>query len=124
VVPRVAQPAEEHLPDWEVELAIVIGKAAKDVLEAEALDYVLGYTGANDVSFRKLQMGIPQWQASHRTAPTPDILIGQHRCFSKGFDDTNPLGPAIVSKKAIPDPQVVDLKATLNGKTVQSSNTK
>ena len=60
-VPRVAQPVEEHLPDWEVELVIVIGKAAKDVPEAEALDYVLGYTAANDVSFRKLQMGIPQW---------------------------------------------------------------
>jgi len=52
---------EEHLPDWEVELVIVIGKAAKNVSEAEALDYVLGYTAANDVSFRKLQMGIPQW---------------------------------------------------------------
>lgn len=64
MVPCVAQPVEEHLPDWEVELAIVIGKAAKDVSEAEALDYVLGYTGTNDVSFRKLQMGIPQWQAS------------------------------------------------------------
>lgn len=63
-MPRVAQPAEEHLPDWEVELAIVIGRAAKDVPEAEALDYVLGYTGTNDVSFRKLQMGIPQWLAS------------------------------------------------------------
>lgn len=64
MVPRVAQPAEEHLPDWEVELAIVIGRAAKDVPEGEALNYVLGYTGTNDVSFRKLQMGIPQWQAS------------------------------------------------------------
>lgn len=64
MVPCVAQPVGEHLPDWEVELAIVIGKAAKDVSEAEALDYVLGYTGTNDVSFRKLQMGIPQWQAS------------------------------------------------------------
>lgn len=60
-VPRVALPVEEHLPDWEVELVIVVGKAAKDVPEAKALDHVLGYTGANDVSFRKLQMGIPQW---------------------------------------------------------------
>lgn len=49
VIPRVAQPAKEHLPDYEVELVIVIGKAAKDVSEADALDYVLGYTGANDV---------------------------------------------------------------------------
>ncbi len=49
VIPRVAQPPKEYLPDYEVELVIVIGKAAKDVSEAKALDYVLGYTGANDV---------------------------------------------------------------------------
>lgn len=48
-VPKVAQPVEVHLSDYEVELTIVIGKTAKDVSEAEALDYVLGYTGANDV---------------------------------------------------------------------------
>lgn len=48
-IPKVAQPVEEHLSDYEVELTIVIGKAAKDVSEADALDYVLGYTGANDV---------------------------------------------------------------------------
>jgi 2-keto-4-pentenoate hydratase/2-oxohepta-3-ene-1,7-dioic acid hydratase in catechol pathway len=61
VVPRVAQPVEEHFPDYEVELTIVIGKAAKNVSEADALDYVLGYTGANDVSFRKHQMAVSQW---------------------------------------------------------------
>jgi 2-keto-4-pentenoate hydratase/2-oxohepta-3-ene-1,7-dioic acid hydratase in catechol pathway len=49
VIPRAAQPPKEHLPDYEVELVIVIGKAAKNVSEADALDYVLGYTGANDV---------------------------------------------------------------------------
>lgn len=82
-VPHIAQPVEEHIPDYEVELVIVIGKAAKDVSEAEALDYVLGYTGANDVgilcrssrkvcshlrqvSFRKLQLnaGGGQWSFS------------------------------------------------------------
>lgn len=50
IIPRAAQPPKEHLPDYEVELVIVIGKAAKNVSEADALDYVLGYTGANDVS--------------------------------------------------------------------------
>ena len=50
ILPEIVQPYEEHLPDYEVELAIVIGKAAKNVSEADALDYVLGYTGANDVS--------------------------------------------------------------------------
>lgn len=48
-IPVAAQPAKEHNPDYEVELAIVIGKAAKNVREADALNYVLGYTGANDV---------------------------------------------------------------------------
>lgn len=49
IIPKVAQPAHEHLSDYEVELVIVIGKAAKNVSEADALDYVLAYTGANDV---------------------------------------------------------------------------
>lgn len=50
-------PKIESKPDWEVELAIVIGQAAKNVSEAEALDYVLGYTVANDVSGREWQIG-------------------------------------------------------------------
>lgn len=106
-VPKVARPVQEHLPDYEVELVIVIGKAAKNVSEAEALDYVLGYTGANDVSFRKLQMsaGGGQWG------------------FSKSFDDTNPLGPCIVAASAIPDPQRLPLKTTVNGQTLQDGST-
>lgn len=50
IIPTVAQPAENHGGDYEVEFTIVIGKPAKNVSEAEALDYVLAYTGANDVS--------------------------------------------------------------------------
>jgi len=53
VIPAAAQPAQEHLPDYEVEFTIVIGKPAKDVSEADALDYVLAYTGANDVCPRR-----------------------------------------------------------------------
>ncbi|PCH40926.1 fumarylacetoacetate hydrolase [Wolfiporia cocos MD-104 SS10] len=106
-VPKIAQPAHEHLPDYEVELVIVIGKAARDVSEADALDYVLGYTGANDVSFRKLQLsaGGGQWG------------------FSKSFDDTNPIGPCIVAASAIPDPQRVPLKCVVNGQTLQNGST-
>lgn len=48
-IPKAAQPANKHLPDYEVELTVVIGKPAKDVSEAEALDYVLGYCTGNDV---------------------------------------------------------------------------
>ncbi|EKM79973.1 hypothetical protein AGABI1DRAFT_113217 [Agaricus bisporus var. burnettii JB137-S8] len=104
-IPQVAQPPKDHLPDYEVELVIVIGKAAKDVSEADALDYVLGYTGANDVSFRKHQMAVSQWG------------------FSKGFDNTNPLGPCLVSSKLIPDPQKLRLKMTLNENVVQDGTT-
>lgn len=49
MLPQVVEPYNEHLPDYEVELVIVIGKTAKNVSEEEALDYVLGFTGANDV---------------------------------------------------------------------------
>jgi len=104
-IPKAAQPPKEHLPDYEVELVIVIGKVAKDVSEEDALDYVLGYTGANDVSFRKHQMAVSQWG------------------FSKSFDNTNPLGPCLVSSNLIPDPQKVHLKLTLNGDVVQDGST-
>ncbi|KAF8204590.1 hypothetical protein BJ912DRAFT_938795 [Pholiota molesta] len=105
VIPRVAQPPKEHLPDYEVELVIVIGKAAKDVSEADALDYVLGYTCANDVSFRKHQLAVSQWG------------------FSKGFDNTNPLGPCLVSNNIITDPQQILLKTVVNGVTLQDGTT-
>jgi 2-keto-4-pentenoate hydratase/2-oxohepta-3-ene-1,7-dioic acid hydratase in catechol pathway len=105
IIPKVAQPPKEHLPDYEVELVIVIGKPAKNVSEEDALDYVLGYTGANDVSFRKHQMAVSQWS------------------FSKGFDNTNPFGPCLVSNDAIPDPQKLFLTCVLNGNTVQDGTT-
>lgn len=104
VLPSVVRPYAEHLPDYEVELVIVIGRDTKNVTEEDALDYVLGYTGANDVSFRKWQNAIPQWG------------------FSKSFDDTNPLGPVLVSKHALPDPQTISLKAVFNGQLVQNGN--
>ncbi|GJE84461.1 fumarylacetoacetate hydrolase [Phanerochaete sordida] len=104
-IPKVTQPVDKHLPDYEVELTIVIGKPAKDVSEEDALDYVLGYTGANDMSFRYHQMAVSQWG------------------FSKGYDDATPIGPCIVSNNAIPDPQRLALKCVLNGKTVQDGST-
>jgi len=106
IIPRVAQPPKEHLPDYEVELVIVIGKAAKNVSVADALDYVIAYTGANDVSFRKHQLAVSQWN------------------FSKGFDNTNPFGPCLVSSGVIPDPQQISLKCTVNGQVLQDGNTR
>jgi len=100
-IPKVTQPAEQHLPDYEVELTIVIGKAAKNVSEADALDYVLAYTGANDTSFRYHQLAVSQWG------------------FSKGFDDCTPIGPCLVAAHAIRDPQKLGLKCTVNGQTMQ-----
>ncbi|KAH8831530.1 fumarylacetoacetate hydrolase [Flagelloscypha sp. PMI_526] len=106
IIPTFAQPTKEHLPDYETELVIVIGRPAKNVSEADALDYVLGYTAANDVSFRKHQFAVSQWN------------------FSKGFDNTNPFGPCIVAASQIPDPQTIPLTSTVNGKLLQDGNTR
>ncbi|KAK0206707.1 hypothetical protein DFS33DRAFT_1372942 [Desarmillaria ectypa] len=99
IIPVVAQSPAIHQSDYEAEFTVVIGKAAKNVTEAEALDYVLGYTDGNDVSFRQHQSAISQW------------------CFSKGFDNTNPFGPCLVAASSIPNPQTVAIKFTLNGIT-------
>jgi len=104
-IPRAAQPVSKHIPDYEVELTIVIGKAAKDVSEKDALDYVLGYTAANDVSFRFHQMNVSQWD------------------FSKGFDNTTPIGPCLVAASVIPDPQTIPLKTVVNGQVLQDGTT-
>jgi len=104
-IPSVAQPVWKHFPDYEVEFTVVIGIAAKDVREEEALDYVLGYTAGNDVSFRFHQMNVSQWD------------------FSKGFDNTTPIGPCLVAASAIPDPQTVRLKAVVNEQVVQDGIT-
>ncbi|KAI9467050.1 hypothetical protein BJY52DRAFT_1208552 [Lactarius psammicola] len=104
-IPRAAQPVSKHIPDYEVELTVVIGKAAKDVSEKDALDYVLGYTAGNDVSFRFHQMNVSQWD------------------FSKGFDNTAPIGPCLVAAFAIPDPQTLSLKTIVNGQVLQDGTT-
>jgi len=104
-IPLALQPVEKHLPDFEVELTVVIGKAAKNVSEADALDYVLAYTNGNDTSFRYHQFAVSQWD------------------FSKGFDDTTPIGPCLVAAHTIPDPQHIPLRSILNGKTLQDGTT-
>lgn len=93
--------------DYECELAVVVGKACKNVSRANALDYVLGYTCCNDVSARdwQLRLGGGQW------------------CRGKFFDTFCPLGPVLVTPEDIPDPNQLGIKTVLNGKTVQSWNT-
>ncbi|KAF9096151.1 hypothetical protein BGX29_008695 [Mortierella sp. GBA35] len=105
VIPRIA---ENNQADYECELAVVIGKPCKNVTEKNALDYVLGYTVGNDISTRKWQgnnLGSGQW------------------CFSKSFDTFAPLGPCLVSKELIKDPNQLRIKTRLNGKLMQDSST-
>ncbi|KAH6856471.1 hypothetical protein B0I37DRAFT_367523 [Chaetomium sp. MPI-CAGE-AT-0009] len=89
--------------DYESELAIVIGREAKNVSEADALDYVLGYTASNDISSRASQFAQTQW------------------CYSKGFDGACPIGPVLVSKHLVPDVGKLRLRGLKNGKVVQDS---
>jgi 2-keto-4-pentenoate hydratase/2-oxohepta-3-ene-1,7-dioic acid hydratase in catechol pathway len=104
VVPSVC----EDEVDYEGELAVVIGKAAKNVSKADALKYVLGYSAANDISARI-------WQAEKG---------GSQWCRGKGFDTFAPIGPVLVTADEIPDPQTLDIQTVLNGQEVQHSNTK
>jgi len=108
VIPQVCRQNGPEV-DYEVELAVVIGKPCKDVSKEDALNYVLGYTCANDISARK-------WQGQK--------LGGGQWCFSKSFDTFSPLGPVLVSPTEIPDPNSLDLSLELNGQTMQKSNTR
>jgi 2-keto-4-pentenoate hydratase/2-oxohepta-3-ene-1,7-dioic acid hydratase in catechol pathway len=98
-------PAVTDQVDYEVELCVVIGRTARNVSEAEALDYVFGYTVANDVSARDLQFSDKQWVRA------------------KSLDTFCPLGPIVVTTDEIPDPQALKLFATVNGQVLQDSTT-
>ncbi|MGN5355108.1 ureidoglycolate lyase [Ralstonia sp. L16] len=93
--------------DWEVELGVVIGKAAKYIDEANALDYVAGYCIVNDVSER-------EWQ----------IERGGQWDKGKGFDTFGPLGPWLVTRDEVPDPQALDLWLEVDGHRYQNGNTR
>jgi 2-keto-4-pentenoate hydratase/2-oxohepta-3-ene-1,7-dioic acid hydratase in catechol pathway len=107
--PILLPAACEHGPevDYEAELAVVIGRPARDVPVERALEYVLGYTCANDISARRWQKhaGGGQWVRG------------------KSFDTFCPLGPVLVTADEIPDPQALPLSSVLNGQTMQDSNT-
>jgi 2-keto-4-pentenoate hydratase/2-oxohepta-3-ene-1,7-dioic acid hydratase (catechol pathway) len=91
--------------DWECELAVVIGRAARNVSAEDALDYVFGYSIINDISARDQRRG-GQW------------------FFSKGQDSYAPLGPAIVVRDAIADPHNLDISLFVNGAQMQDGNTR
>jgi 2-keto-4-pentenoate hydratase/2-oxohepta-3-ene-1,7-dioic acid hydratase in catechol pathway len=94
--------------DFEVELGVVILKSGRNINESDAMDHVMGYTVAHDVSARdwQLRKNGGQW------------LLG------KTFDTFCPLGPCIVTKEAIEDPHNLGIRCRVNGVTVQESNTK
>jgi 2-keto-4-pentenoate hydratase/2-oxohepta-3-ene-1,7-dioic acid hydratase in catechol pathway len=102
----ILMPADWQRMDFEVELAVIIGSPAKRVAEADALGYVAGYTISNDVSERSLQKGGPgEWLKA------------------KSYDSFGPLGPWLVTKDEVPDPQRLDLTLDLNGTRMQTGNT-
>jgi 2-keto-4-pentenoate hydratase/2-oxohepta-3-ene-1,7-dioic acid hydratase in catechol pathway len=93
--------------DYECELAVVIGRRCKNASRANALDYVLGYTCANDVSAR-------DWQK---------IRSGGQWCRGKSFDTFGPLGPCLVTRDEIPNPNALRIRTIVNGETLQDWNT-
>jgi acylpyruvate hydrolase len=104
--PIVRPPTTEKL-DYEIELAVVIGKQAKSVPREQAMAYVAGYTIMNDVSARDLQLG-----------KDGGIILG------KNFDSSAPLGPVITLVDEIPDPNSLRLRTWINGELRQDGNTR
>ena len=103
VIPRHAGLTDRL--DYEAELAVVLGKAARDVKAADAADYIFGYTVLNDVSARDLQTGHKQWY------------------FGKSLDGFTPMGPVLVTADEIAYPPALEITCRVNGELRQQSNT-
>lgn len=103
VIPRYEGLVERL--DYEAELAVILGREARNVKAEEAENYIFGYTVLNDVSARDLQTGHKQWY------------------FGKSLDGYTPMGPCIVTADDIPFPPALDISCTVNGELRQSSNT-
>jgi len=101
-------PAAVTKPDWEAELAVVIGRPAFEVTEAEALSYVAGYTVLDDVSARELQFDVAPPQTS----------------FAKGMDGFCPMGPWLVTPEEVGEPWNLPIRCWLNDELVQEGNTR
>ncbi|WP_298860179.1 fumarylacetoacetate hydrolase family protein [uncultured Gimesia sp.] len=111
VIPEVSP---DHI-DWELELGIVIGKTCKGVSEAEALNYVAGYTVINDISDRKFRPN------PGRTEREKDGFFDW--LHGKWHDTFCPMGPCITSSDEIPDPQTLKMKLSVNGNVEQDAST-
>ena len=101
----VALPPYSSKVDYEAEVAFVIGKLAKDVAEADALDYVAGYMLLNDLSARDMQFATPQWMPG------------------KVFDGSAPCGPWLVTPDEAGPPDAIEIRLTLNGEEMQNGST-
>ncbi|MGC2499657.1 MAG: fumarylacetoacetate hydrolase family protein, partial [Acidobacteriaceae bacterium] len=100
-IPTLTQQA-----DYEVELALIIGKAGRDIPKGSWHEHVFGYTILNDVSARDVQLATSQWT------------------LGKSFDTFCPIGPAIVTQDEIPDPHALDIRLSIGGEVLQHSNTR
>jgi 2-keto-4-pentenoate hydratase/2-oxohepta-3-ene-1,7-dioic acid hydratase in catechol pathway len=102
----IVLPKNSTQPDYEAEFAFVIGRGGRHIPAEQWRDHVFGYTLMNDVSARDFQMATSQWM------------------MGKTFDTFAPLGPHIVSADEIEDPHALDISLTINGETLQHSNTR
>jgi 2-keto-4-pentenoate hydratase/2-oxohepta-3-ene-1,7-dioic acid hydratase in catechol pathway len=108
-------PPYSNKVDWEIELAVVIGRAASRISATNALEYVAGYTIANDLSARDFVV---------RDGIEPNSPFRFDWISHKGFDGACPLGPWIVPARDIPDPQSLELKLWVDEEQMQNSSTK
>ena len=109
----IAVPGAEQKPDWELELAVIIGRRARRVSREAALEYVAGYTIANDLTLRT--------RVFRNKADSPEL--GMDFVVSKGAPGFLPLGPYLVPAAFVPDPQKLRLTLALNGEGMQDEET-
>jgi 2-keto-4-pentenoate hydratase/2-oxohepta-3-ene-1,7-dioic acid hydratase in catechol pathway len=102
----IVLPPKSTQPDYEAELAFIVGKGGRYIAADKWQDHVFGYTNLNDVSARDYQLATTQW------------LMG------KTFDTFAPMGPYLVTADEVADPHNLDIKITVSGEVLQSSNTK
>jgi len=101
--------------DWEVELAVIIGKAGKNIAKKDAMSYLAGYAVSNDISFRDLQFST--------RLPDGNTKLGLNWVKGKGLDASFPLGPWLVTTDEIENPHKLQISLAVNGKTRQQSTT-
>lgn len=103
---EIVLPANSTQPDYEAELAAVIGVGGRHIPAERWREHVVGYTILNDVSARDVQLATSQWT------------------LGKSFDTFAPIGPAIVTQDEIPDPHALDIQLSIDGEVLQHSNTR